>query len=221
MRLLAVDTSGKSALWMGVENGRPVDAQSVEVGRKHDEVLGEGVASWLTKHGREWPEAIAVVVGPGGFTGLRVGVAFASGLAETLGLKLLPVSTYETLAASVNEPLVWTVPVATSREIRTRLMRGGEQPEPLGEPVAFPAERVELPPGDAPLVALGEGFLRSEELLRGALGERLREPARVLPQQEALARAVAHAVATRELTTPGEVDVDYGAEFHPTPKAVG
>lgn len=47
--------------------------------------------------------AIAVVHGPGSFTGVRVGVAMAKGLAEAAGLGLIPVSRLEVLRASFEE----------------------------------------------------------------------------------------------------------------------
>lgn len=68
--------------------------------RSHVGALPGEVAAVLREAGVEWPAlgAVAVSIGPGSFTGLRIAVAFAKGLAFASDLPLVAVPTLEALA---------------------------------------------------------------------------------------------------------------------------
>jgi tRNA threonylcarbamoyladenosine biosynthesis protein TsaB len=70
-------------------------AHSQELLPELERLLGESRTSW------EEIESIAVGIGPGTFTGLRIGVATARALGQALGVGLRPVSSLEALAAGV------------------------------------------------------------------------------------------------------------------------
>jgi tRNA threonylcarbamoyl adenosine modification protein YeaZ len=94
MRLLAIDT-GSEACSVGVADGVRTWARSEIVGRGHAEILMGLIESALVEAAIEVAtlERIAVTVGPGSFTGLRVGIAAARGLALALGQTAVGIGT--------------------------------------------------------------------------------------------------------------------------------
>lgn len=60
-------------------------------------------------------KAVAVSMGPGSYTGLRIGVSAAKGLAYSLDIPLIAVPTLETLARKVNNANGYIVPVIDAR----------------------------------------------------------------------------------------------------------
>lgn len=70
---------------------------------------------------------IGVTVGPGSFTGLRVGLAFAKGLAIALGIPCVGIGVLEALAASAGEPGRVLAAVDAKREqIYLQMFEDGE-----------------------------------------------------------------------------------------------
>lgn len=90
--------------------------------------------------------AVAVTVGPGGFTGLRAGMALASGLAAGAGAPLVAVSTGEALAAALPEALRATRATLAALDSKRgrlfveRFAAGPGVPVSLGPPVVVDAE---------------------------------------------------------------------------------
>lgn len=87
--------------------------------RRHAETLAPAVEHVLSQAGVTLAdvEAIAVDVGPGLFTGLRVGVATAQGLAEGLGVGVVQVTSVDVLASEAYEG-GWDGPVAAVVDAR-------------------------------------------------------------------------------------------------------
>jgi tRNA threonylcarbamoyladenosine biosynthesis protein TsaB len=106
MLLLAVDTSGKQGS-IAVARCGPNDAcEVVEVsalaGGTFSAELVPQIATLLDKHGFSKADigALAVVSGPGSFTGLRIGLAVIKALADALGKPIAAVSLLEALATN-------------------------------------------------------------------------------------------------------------------------
>jgi tRNA threonylcarbamoyladenosine biosynthesis protein TsaB len=103
LRVLAIDTALEacSAAILDTEHGDGVTSRSVPMMRGHAEALVPLIAAVMSEANVEFSELdrIAVTVGPGSFTGLRVGVAAARGIALATGKPAVGVTTLAALAA--------------------------------------------------------------------------------------------------------------------------
>jgi tRNA threonylcarbamoyladenosine biosynthesis protein TsaB len=140
--------------------GRP-PAHATELMPAVAEVMSRADVGWGNL------DAIAVGVGPGMFTGLRIGIATARGLARGSGLPLRPVSSLAALAAGIEAPLRLPLIDARRGEVFGALYEGDERVWP---PVAIPPEglvRRLRDDGFTPLAA-GDGSVRFREVLEKA-----------------------------------------------------
>ena len=130
---------------------------------------------------------IAVTVGPGSFTGLKVGLAAAKGLAFSLDLPVAPVSSLAAIAWAVTDKydsgLVCPVLDARRKMIYTALFRltpdGPERlaPDQAADPVVW-ADRLRRDYSE-PIIVSGEGLAAYQTLF----GERLGPVGRIAPPE--------------------------------------
>jgi tRNA threonylcarbamoyladenosine biosynthesis protein TsaB len=102
MRILAIDTALEACAAGVIEMPDRVIAQeSIAMTRGHAEALMPLIARLMDQTGMAFSDLdrIAVTVGPGSFTGLRVGIAAARGIALAAGKPAVGVSTLAALAA--------------------------------------------------------------------------------------------------------------------------
>ncbi|HJN21213.1 MAG: tRNA (adenosine(37)-N6)-threonylcarbamoyltransferase complex dimerization subunit type 1 TsaB [Alphaproteobacteria bacterium] len=169
MRLLALDTATEAcsvALWV---DGAVAMAQRRLMVRGHAEALMPMVAAVMAESGLAYGDidAFAVTRGPGTFTGLRIGLAAARGLALAATRPLIGLTTLEVLAASV--------PVARRGHSLMAAIdaRRGEiygqvfatDLTPLGEPAARSADALAAEPWVPPLQVVGTAAQRMADLL--------------------------------------------------------
>ena len=109
MRVLIVDTALGACTACVVEDGRLLGVRSELMTKGHQERLAgmvrDAVADAAKEAGGgfEALDRIGVTVGPGSFTGLRVGLAFAQGLGAALDRPVVGISTLAALAASLDD----------------------------------------------------------------------------------------------------------------------
>ena len=103
MRVLVIDTALGACTAAVFDGDICVAARSEPMGKGHQERLGGLVRDVAAEAGGfDGLERIGVTVGPGSFTGLRVGLAFAQGLGAALGRPVVGVSTLAALAWSAD-----------------------------------------------------------------------------------------------------------------------
>jgi tRNA threonylcarbamoyladenosine biosynthesis protein TsaB len=135
----------------------------------HATELMPAVADSMKRAGVGWADldAIAVGVGPGMFTGLRIGIATARALASARGLPLRRVSSLAALAEGIEAPLRLPLIDARRGELFGALYEAGEERWP---PFAMsPDELVRrLAEEDFAPLAAGDGSLRFRGMLEEA-----------------------------------------------------
>jgi tRNA threonylcarbamoyladenosine biosynthesis protein TsaB len=153
MLILAFDTATDVATSALVDDGEVLGERSSRA-----QTLLEDVDALLRQGGARPTavDALAVGVGPGSFTGVRVGLATARGLALALGVPVAGVSTLAALAAGAPGAM----PVIDARRREVFVL----QSEPR---VLAPAE-LELEPGT---VCVGSGAVRYRDVLEAAGAE--------------------------------------------------
>ena len=103
--ILSIETSSSICGVSIIENGNLLGIAEKSIFRKHNENLAGFADKAIKKSNRSLGDidAIAVSIGPGSFTGLRIGLGFAKGMAYALGLPIIPVPTLLSLAFSLRE----------------------------------------------------------------------------------------------------------------------
>lgn len=173
MKLLAIETATPGAS-VALADGRDAVAYAARVDRRgHNEFLVPAIDFCFDQVG--WLPAdldgIAVDVGPGLYTGIRVGLATAQALGASLGVPVIPVSALDALAldAATGRRHIWAVVDVRRGELAVASYRpvpGGVVKDTgveLVDPDGFRA-RLESDPSDTLVVgeveAVGTGVLR-------------------------------------------------------------
>lgn len=100
LNILAIDTSGPVAGCAVMKDGQIAYAAAMRLGLTHSQTILPAVDAALraTKMRCEDMDAIAAVAGPGSFTGVRIGVCMAKGLAHATGKPCCAIDALEALS---------------------------------------------------------------------------------------------------------------------------
>lgn len=143
--ILNIDTSTEVCSVALTSEGQVLDHRENYEGQTHATMLSQYVKEMLDyARSREMkPDAIAVSIGPGSYTGLRIGLSEAKGLAFGLNVPLIGVNTLQLMAVStmfnhfIDEESVLYVPMIDARRMEVYTAAYAPSLEAVLEPQAM------------------------------------------------------------------------------------
>lgn len=201
MLILALDTTTRAGSVAVTDDDRVLALLPGDASRTHGERLPEEIAAALDRAGvlRERLDLLAVATGPGGFTGLRIGLATMQGLAMTLNKPVAGVSALDALAEQIGDTTARIIVpwmdaqrgdvFATMIDARSRASLAAA----VAESPAAVLERWRSHLAGQPVVFIGDAVTRDQALLEGAGNGawQIRRPEPLAPQIAMLARRLA------------------------------
>ena len=189
--ILALETATLCGSVALVSQDRCLAEFSLQTGETHSRRLLAGVDWLLQETGIDWPtiDAVAVSLGPGSFTGLRIGLATAKGLVLAGGAKLIGVGTLDGLAAQLfaaGDILICPVLDARKKEVYCGFYKCDDQgmPRLQGQYLGISPDEL-CGRINEPVVLLGDGAT----FYGGLFQEKLAHFLKVVPAQVYFPRA--------------------------------
>lgn len=192
----------------GFTDGRVLGALSFDSGISHSRKLLDAI-DWLldtTDLSMSDIDAVAVGTGPGSFTGLRIAMATAKGLAHGSGLPLIGISSIDAVAAPVySERLICVVMDARKKEVYCCFYRcpPGRVAARCSEPAVLAPRRL-AEQIDEPVTMAGDGLHVYNDIFISELGEL----ADMRPWISSPSAAVIGRLAAADLTGRRFLDLD-------------
>lgn len=142
MTLFALDSSGKTSSVAILKDNEIISESFLNEGLTHSETLLVQIDRVFVQS-KIKPEDIdyyAITIGPGSFTGLRIGISTIKGLAFPYNTRCIPVSTLQALAVSSLAKDTLTIPVIDAR--RDRVYTAAYEKSNEGMPLSILKESI-------------------------------------------------------------------------------
>jgi len=203
MKILTIDTSSNCSS-VSLSDGATLLGECIlGEDRCHSGRLLESISNLLKAAGfsPDGLDAFAVSLGPGSFTGVRVGIATVKGLAIATAKPVVGFSSLAMLAMNLPFCSSPVAPMFDARkgEVYAALYRCGALPEPITPDAVLSPARF-LAAIDRPTIFIGDGAVRYRELITSTLGDLAIFP----PWHANLPRACAGAVIARNAALDGK-----------------
>ncbi len=208
-KILAIDTTGEFGSIALVEGAEVIEEVPLHSPEGFAHILFDQIARLLARHSISIREidCFGSASGPGSFTGVRVGLTAAKGLAETAGKRVVVVSNLKALASFGGHDLRAPVLDARRGEVYGAVFDAslhGVVPERV---MKFPAWLESLPEGDIEFITPTPALFAAAIAASRHSGALVREAPRALAG--AIARIAADAYARGLAQDPAAVDANY------------
>jgi tRNA threonylcarbamoyladenosine biosynthesis protein TsaB len=182
LRILAIDTTTRAGSTAVLDDDHVVIERSGDAAITHGERLPAEIGRTLAAAGvaLDTIGLLAVVAGPGSFTGLRIGIASMQGLAFARGLEIVPVSALEAIARQARRDVPADRIIAPwidahRGEVFAALYAGSPVRELTRATAASPEETLRAygaaaSPGR--ILFAGDGAIRYRQVITGAFADR-------------------------------------------------
>ena len=178
MKILGIDTSTKFCNLGLIEDEDVLIEYTINgLKKKHSSILVPAIRNLLKTMGLKMEEinGIAISIGPGSFTGLRIGLCVAKGLCYARSLPLLGITTLDAMAFPLKEIPYLICPVLESKkdEIYDVLFRGGGS---FHRVMDYKCEDIQsllvrLAPLKEKIIFLGDGIKKYRDTIREKIGK--------------------------------------------------
>ena len=180
MILLALSTSGRAASAALLKDGVPLAEATRDAGLTHSETILPLTCELLEAHGLAPSDidVFAADVGPGSFTGVRIGVSAVKGMAHGAGKPCVGVDALEALAAGVclTDALICPIQDARAGQVYGAAFLAGMPPvrmlPNMAEALPVYLDRALAVAGERRLCFLGDGVSTYRDAIVERLGER-------------------------------------------------
>ena len=178
MKILGIDTSTKFCNLGLIEDEDIIIEYAISgIKKKHSSILLPAIKDLLKTIDLKMEEinGIAVSLGPGSFTGLRIGLCVAKGLCYARSLPLLGIPTLDAMAFLLKEIPYLICPILESKkdEIYDVVFRGGDN---LHRVMDCKCENIQsllvrLSPLKEKIIFLGDGIKKYRDIIKEKIGK--------------------------------------------------
>lgn len=171
MRLIAIETATLIGSIAIADDEKLISELTLNIKATHSEKLMAAIDHLMELSGLTLNDmdAIAVSIGPGSFTGLRIGLSAAKGLSYGSGKPLIGIPTLDALASNLSFSRYLVCPILDARkgEVYTAIYSKNEKV--VDDMAVKPASLIEMIKEDT--VFLGDGVSAYRSLLKDQLGD--------------------------------------------------